>query len=567
MEHDIAVPATAPGASATSTRPRGSDDVWRVLANIRVLVAIVAATEAMSLPVATRQPMMLAVLGYAAWAGWLCWVEVNGSRPALSPLTSWIDASWILLFAWLGGTQSLLFTLLLLFPILFAALSFGFVSGLLVSLFAAAGTAAELILRGQHVGPLTPEIVLQPLSILVLGPLVAGLARAGVQMNEQASIADRLLAQADPRRGVKRVAETLLQAVVPHFSADLALLLIWLPGSGPRLFRCDGGGRFSEVSGELRSHVLDVLVRLPADVANVHQQVNLLGRFPIRHHGGFHLASKLPTSVARAAVEDLAVALDARSLIAIPICRRGPHPCRLVLESGQRRYRSRDAGLLAGVLEQFAPVIENAGLLEHLADEVMATERARIGRDLHDTAIQPYLGLKYGIEALARKAGADNPLRKDIHALQEVAIGELHHLRELVSGMRCGAAGVDDAFGPALRRQGRRFAELFGIDVAVQCEGGLPIRRKLAAAILAMVSEALTNIRRHTRATQADIVVRDEADAWAVHIRNEHDTRSPPAPFVPRSLVERAESIGARVVVDIQPDGITDLMISIPKTS
>ena len=56
MEHDIAVPAAAPGASATSTRPRGSDDVWRVLANIRVLVAIVAATEAMSLPVATRQP-------------------------------------------------------------------------------------------------------------------------------------------------------------------------------------------------------------------------------------------------------------------------------------------------------------------------------------------------------------------------------------------------------------------------------------------------------------------------------------------------------------------------------
>lgn len=567
MEHHIAIPAALPGSGATSTAQRGSSEIWRVLANIRVLVAIVAATEALSLSAVPQQPMTAAVLGYAAWAGWLCWSAVNERRAFVSPLTSWLDAVWILLFAWLAGTHGSLFTLLLLFPILFAALSFGFVPGLLVSLFAAAGTAAELMLRTPQLGALSPELILQPLSILVLGPLVAGLARTGVQMNEQAMVADRLLGQADPRLGVKRVAETLLCALARHFSAELGLLLIWLPGSEPRLFHCDRAGKFSELAGELRATVLDSLVRLPADIASVHHQVRLFGRFPFRYHSGFQLGSKLPTGAARAAAEELADALDARSLVALPICRRGPHPCRLVLESGRRRYRAHDADLLAGVLEQLAPVIENAGLLEHLADEAMATERARIGRDLHDNAIQPYLGLKYGIEALARKAGADNPLRDDIRALQEVATGELHQLRELVSGMRSDRGGVDDALGPALRRQARRFAELFGIKVAVHCEGELAIRRKLAAAILAMVGEALTNIRRHTGATRADIVVREEPDAWVVQVRNRHDVHAPPTPFVPRSVAERAESIGGRVTVDIGQSGLTDLMISIPKTA
>ncbi|WP_246264085.1 sensor histidine kinase [Aromatoleum toluvorans] len=551
----------------TAAGAGSSPELRRVLANIRVLVAIVAATEAMTLSVATRPTMMLVVLGYAVWAGWLCWVELNGLRSLRSPLTSWIDAAWILLFAWLAGTQGTTYTLLLLFPVLFAALSFGFLTGLAVSLFAATGATAEIMLRDLQVGKVALEVILQPLSILILGPLVAGLARAGVRMNEQITVADRLLGEADPRLGVKRVAKTLLQGLTRHFAADPGLLMIWLPGGEAHLFRTDRGCDFSEVTGELRSALVDALAALPANIASMHHHTYLFGRIPLRYTSGFDLVRRTPTAAARAAVQDLADALDAHSMLAIPLCRRGPHPCRLVLASSQRRYRSHDAELLAGILDQLTPVIENAGLLERLADEAMATERARIGRDLHDTAIQPYLGLKYGIEALARKAGPDNPLRDDVQALQQIALEELHTLRELVSGMRDGSGNGDDALLPALRRQAKRFRELFGIDVAVQCEGAIPMRRKLAATIFPMVSEALTNIRRHTPATRSEILVRNHDDACVVNIRNPHDIQSPPQPFVPRSIVERAESVNGCVVVDIRRDGITDLMISIPKTA
>lgn len=555
-----------PGAANASLHL--NPELRRILANIRVLVAIVAETEAISISGAGRTPAALAVLGYAVYAGWLCWMETRGSRPILPRLTPWVDAAWILLFAWLADAQSSLFILLLLFPVLFASLSFGFVSGLLVSLFAAAVAAAQLIIHGRYGDVPWQGAMLQPLSVLVLGPLVAGLARAGVQMNEQLTVADRLLGQVDPRLGVQRVAETTLRALTHHFEADLGLILLWLPDSEPRLFHCNASGKVSELSGELHASLVESLGRLPSDVAVVHHLGHLFGRFPLRYHSGFHLETKSPSSAARPAAEHLAELLDAQSMIAMPICRRAPHPCRLLLESRHRRYRARDADLLYGVMEQLAPVIENAGLLERLTEAAMAAERARIGRDLHDTAIQPYLGLKYGIEALARKTGHDNPLHHDIHALKDVAICELHELRELVTGMRSSASGADDTIGLALRRQAKRFSELFGIAVSVSCPDDLPISRKLASAIFPIVSEALTNIRRHTNAMRADIELGVQADTYVLRISNAHgDAVAPPAQFVPRAIVERAESLHGCAEVDLQRPGFTDLIISIPKTS
>ncbi len=565
MSASNAFRAALPADSSPSAGP----ELRRVLANIRVLVALVAATEAISLAGASHAPGVLAALGYAAYAGWLYWAELNGNRPALSPVTSWVDATWILLLLWLAQANSSLLTLLLLFPVLFAALSFGFSSGLLVSLFATAGAAAmHYMIQSGSPDSLSPDGMLRPLSILVLGPLVAGLARAGIQMNEQVTIADRLLGEVDPRLGVQRVGESLLNAFMRHFDADLGLLLVWLADSEPRLFHCDGHGKFNELSGDLRDTLLEALDRLPAGIAAAHCVTRVLGRLPIRYHAGLHIDTGAPTDAARAAADHLAELLDARSMVATPICRRAPHPCRLLLASQRRRYRSRDADLLCRIMDQLAPVIENAGLLERLTEEAMATERARIGRDLHDNAIQPYLGLKYGIEALARRAAADNPLHADIHALQEVALGELHHLRELVSGMRDGAGSADDALAPALRRQARRFSELFGIDVEVRCDGDLAVSRKLAAEVFPLVSEALTNIRRHTAAARAEIEVGTRSGELVLRIGSTCDAAgAPPAPFVPRAIVERAESIGGRAIVDLQKDDFAELIISIPMTS
>lgn len=178
----------------------------------------------------------------------------------------------------------------------------------------------------------------------------------------------------------------------------------------------------------------------------------------------------------------------------------------------------------AGVMDQLAPVLENAGLLERLADEAMPPSVHASAATSTTTQSSPISASTTASKALACKAGADNPLRTDILARQEVALEELHTLRELVSGMRNGVSGGDDA-PSAPPCSDRRFTELSGIDVSVQCEGTLPIRRKLAAATFPMVSEALTNVRRHTAAPRAEILVCADDNDYIVEIRNPQSAR------------------------------------------
>lgn len=544
----------------------GSADLRRVLANFRVLVALLALAEAASRPLSSVPLIVAAALVYAAYAVGLWGMEIANRPVARGRMPVWGDVAAILTLAALAGPQANPFVLLLFFPVLLAALMYGFVAGVQVSIVASFAAGGLAVIRGEPLEALSHPAILHPLALLLIGPLVAGLARTGTRRSEQHAIVERLLEQADPRLGVRRIAEILLQALARHHDAELGVLLVWLADGEPRVFRCDAAGRVRELSGALGTMLRDALANLPPDIANVHHVAHLFGRIPVRYRSGFHVGTQQPTNAGRHAMQELADALDARSLVAVPLCRRSPHPCRLVFESGRRRFGPRSAEVLAGVMEQLGPVIENAALLERLADEAIATERARIGRDLHDSAIQPYLGLKYGIEALARKAMPDNPLYRDIHALQDVAVAELHQLRELVSGMRCDGGGADNALVPALRRQARRFGELFGLDVTVHCDDEPHVGRRLAAEIYPMVSEALTNIRRHTTATHAEIRVGESGAQYVLHVTNSHDPLAPPAPFVPRSIAERAESIGGCAVVDLCAPGVTDLMISIPRT-
>ena len=122
MELRTAVPDAVPSIGGVFAPARGGAESWRVLASLRVLVAILAATEAVLLPPASRSALVSAVLGYTAYAGWMYWAALHRNRPLLPRLSSWIDAAAILSFAWLAAAQSQLL-MLLLFPVLFAAVS------------------------------------------------------------------------------------------------------------------------------------------------------------------------------------------------------------------------------------------------------------------------------------------------------------------------------------------------------------------------------------------------------------------------------------------------------------
>ena len=102
-------------------------------------------------------------------------------------------------------------------------------------------------------------------------------------------------------------------------------------------------------------------------------------------------------------------------------------------------------------------------------------------------------------------------------------------LRELISGLRTGNSRGDNALVPAVRRQARRFALLFGIEIEIDCPDTLPTTRALASSLFHMVNEALNNVRKHTCARQVWITLSVEPAVFRLVVRDDGGTRTRPA--------------------------------------
>jgi signal transduction histidine kinase len=124
-----------------------------------------------------------------------------------------------------------------------------------------------------------------------------------------------------------------------------------------------------------------------------------------------------------------------------------------------------------------------------------------------------------------------------------------------------GARG--DVLVPALRRQANKFCDLYGIKVEVNAESDVFVSDRLAAEVFQIVRESLTNVRRHTRAAHASVNVRRSGQHLVVSVENERPVEEPRRQFTPRSITERAASLGGRARVE-QEDGRTAVTVEIP---
>jgi signal transduction histidine kinase len=244
--------------------------------------------------------------------------------------------------------------------------------------------------------------------------------------------------------------------------------------------------------------------------------------------------------------------LDARAFVTLPLLHRGRAAGRLFLTGRRGTFEPSDLDFLAQVVDHVMPVLSNVRLLDRLATKAAEQERLRIARDLHDSVIQPYIGLQYKLAAIRHKldAGAAD-VRADIEHLFEVTASEVTGLRRYVGGLKDGAAGRDD-LAAALERYTGQFQENYGIDVKLDIRGGVRVTDRLAAELIQMVHEGLRNVWKHTEATRC--VVRLEAGAGDLLLSIENDGAAA-APFEPRSITERAEALGGRARVGVERGG------------
>ena len=144
---------------------------------------------------------------------------------------------------------------------------------------------------------------------------------------------------------------------------------------------------------------------------------------------------------------------------------------------------------------------------------------------------------------------------------------EIAELRRYVKGLRGQGEPGHAALVPALRRQAARFGELYGINVAVEAAGELRVGDGLADEAFHMVSEALSNIRRHTTASLARINLSCDIQMFTLQIANPCDPAMSAKLFTPRSIAERALALDGTCQVETGPGRDTLVTIEIPLRS
>ncbi|MEV6248327.1 histidine kinase [Streptomyces sp. NPDC051742] len=164
-----------------------------------------------------------------------------------------------------------------------------------------------------------------------------------------------------------------------------------------------------------------------------------------------------------------------------------------------------------------------------LAERVLATERVRLAREMHDVVAHQVSLIS--LQAGALKVGARDPVSRDAAVtIRELSVRTLVELRQLVGVLRA-AGGNSEQLSPQPRLSDiPRLIESGGVAVDCDIAEGLEDRfpEAVERAVFRTVQETLTNVRKHAPGARTAIAVRAEAGGLCVEVRS-----GPPDPTVP----------------------------------
>jgi two-component system nitrate/nitrite sensor histidine kinase NarX len=235
----------------------------------------------------------------------------------------------------------------------------------------------------------------------------------------------------------------------------------------------------------------------------------------------------------------------------------------------QYRLSAAERSLLEALTAHLAGAMENLRLNALEKEAAVSQERTFLARELHDSIAQSLAFLKIQVH-LVRDALADGDSRQVQQALGEIDTGVREcygDVRELLVHFRTRANAED--IEPALMTTLRKFEHQSGLKTALRMEGqGMPLAPVLQVQVLHIVQEALSNVRKHARATQVWLDVQQQP-LWRFEVRDDGEgfatEEGPPdeTHVGLRIMAERAERIGASLDVLSRPGRGTSIVLTL----
>ena len=192
-------------------------------------------------------------------------------------------------------------------------------------------------------------------------------------------------------------------------------------------------------------------------------------------------------------------------------------------EPGRRIAEDQGAREIAGVSRAFNSMLDR--LERERADgrrralRAQEAERGRVARELHDEVGQLLTGVVLQLEGLTTAVPSTH--RKEVVGIQDNVREGVQSVREIARGLRPPAL---DEFGlrASLVALAAGFGERSGLRVRHHIDPALPaLDAETELALYRVAQEAITNVARHARAREVELLLRSEDHAVALTVADD----------------------------------------------
>lgn len=556
----------------------------RVLGVSRVFLGATSLIVALTHPLAPEpynQLLIFLLLVYCVESlGFLIWLVMN-PEPGMAfvKVMQVSDVFWPIAFCLFADPPNSLVFVFFLFTLMTTAFRFGMYETVLTAF----GSALLLVFQETLVvfGPrglsqlfYTPlnisRLVLRCGFLLVTGFLLGYLAEREKELRAEIAFTNHLLSLTRVGNPLSEVVTRISEEMARVFNGERIFQLVLQTTSG-RLFQWD-----------ISLHPKPSFAVRELD-PNEHRP-GLMREYPHT----FFIERRSRGVVAMDAVDDegrrintpefrelpMPVA-DAESVLVVKVEVGREWSGRFVLVNGRMGWnRERELRFAQNALRQAAPALYSIYLFRRLRTRAGAMERAKVARELHDTAIQSLISIEMQVDVLRRRSNGFTQ-SAELERIQQLLREEVLNMRELMQSMRPVEVGPQH-FLDFMAQLVERFRSDTGVDAQFVSElEEVTLPASACRELTRVVQEGLVNVRKHSGAKSVYVRFGAQNGLWKLVI--DDDGRG--FPFTgrltltelddlhrgPAVIKERVRAMGGDMVIESSPGHGSRVEITVPQ--